>query len=164
MQMLSDASDVIEEKSDAIFEAYRDTLAAFGAEPKPLVKSGGPEVSGLLDWMLKEFAVLGNILTNILDNSVVSSCDNAFTLLEHEGCQDLGRVAAPGYQFPESSELEACFARIQSVKRAFLRRFWLSAAQQVLRDTALQHLEEVRMLPFGLTFFVVRCFLTAFFV
>ena len=63
MQLLSDASDVIEEKSGAIFEAYRDALATFEAEPEPLVKSGGPEVSGLLDWMLKEFAVLGNILT-----------------------------------------------------------------------------------------------------
>ena len=100
MQLLSDASDVIEEKSDAIFEAYRDALATFEAEPEPLVKSGGPEVSGLLDWMLKEFAVLGNILTNISDNSAVISCENAFVLLKHEGCQDLDKIAALGYQFP----------------------------------------------------------------
>ena len=100
MQLLSDASDVIEEKSDAIFEAYRDALATFEAEPEPLVKSGGPEVSGLLDWILKEFAVLGNILTNISDNSAVISCENAFVLLKHEGCQDLDKIAAPGYQFP----------------------------------------------------------------
>ena len=71
MQLLNDASDKIEEKSDAIFEAYRDAVATFGVEPEPLAKSGGPEVSGLLDWMLKEFAVLGNILTNISDNSAV---------------------------------------------------------------------------------------------
>ena len=71
MQLLSDASDKIEEKSDAIFEAYRDALATFGVEPEPLAKSSGPEVSGLLDRMLKEFAVLGNILTNISDNSAV---------------------------------------------------------------------------------------------
>ena len=100
MQLLSDASDVIEEKSDAIFEAYRDALDTFEAEPEPLVKSGGPEVSGLLDWMLKEFAVLGNILTNISDNSAVISCENTFVLLKHEGCQDLDKIAAPGYQFP----------------------------------------------------------------
>ena len=86
MQLLSDASDVIEEKSDTIFEAYRDALATFGAEPEPLVKSSGPELSGLLDWMLKEFSVLGNILTNISENSAVISCENAFALLEHEGC------------------------------------------------------------------------------
>jgi len=73
-------------KSDAIFEAYREALATFGAEPEPLVKSSGSEVFGLLDWMLREFAVLGNILTNISDNSAVVSCENAFALLEHEGC------------------------------------------------------------------------------
>ena len=104
--------------------------------------------------MLKELAVLGNILTDISDNSVVISCENAFALLEHEGCQDLSKIAAPGYQFPESSELEACSNRIQSVKKAFLRRFWLSAGRQALRDIARQRLEEVGALSFGFVFFV----------
>ena len=100
MQMLSDASDETEEKSGDIYEAYRDALATFGAEPEPLLRSSGLGVNGLLDWMLKEFAVLGNILTNISDNSAVISCENAFVLLKHEGCQDLEKIAAPGYQFP----------------------------------------------------------------
>jgi hypothetical protein len=100
MQILSDASDEIEEKSGDIYEAYRDALATFGAEPEPLLRSSGLGVNGLLDWMLKEFAVLGNILTNISDNSAVISCDNAFVLLKHEGCQDLDKIAALGYQFP----------------------------------------------------------------
>ena len=104
--------------------------------------------------MLKEFAVLGIILTNISDNSAVISCENAFALLEHEGYQDLGKIAAPGYQFPESSELEACSSSIQSVKKTFLRRFWLSAGRQVLRDTARQRLEEVSALSFEFAFFV----------
>ena len=73
--------------------------------------------------MLKEFSVLGNILTNISENSAVISCENAFALLEHEGCQDWVKISAPRYQFPESSELEAYSSRIQSVKKAFLRRF-----------------------------------------
>ena len=120
MQMLSDASDEIEEKSDAIFEAYRDDLATFGAEPEPLVRSDGLGLNGLLDWMLREFAVLGNILTDISNNSAVISCENAFALLEHEGCQVLSKLAAPGYQLPESSELEACASRIQAVKKSFL--------------------------------------------
>jgi len=63
--------------------------------------------------MLKEFAVLGNILTDISDNSAVISCENAFALLEHEGCRELSKIAAPGYQLPESSVLEACLGRIQ---------------------------------------------------
>ncbi|XP_039793046.1 uncharacterized protein LOC120659034 isoform X2 [Panicum virgatum] len=92
--------------------------------------------------MLKEFAVLGNILTDISDNSAVISCENAFALLEHEGYQDLGKITAPGYQFPESSELETYCGRIQTVKKAFLRRFWLSAGRQTLRDIARQRLEE----------------------
>ena len=73
--MLTDATDEINEKSDAIYEAYRDALATFGSEhePKPLARSEGLGVSGLLDWMLQEFAVLGNILTNISDNFIVVS-------------------------------------------------------------------------------------------
>ena len=154
MQLLTDASDEINEKSDAIYEAYWSALATFGSEPEPLVRSEGLGVSGLLDWILQEFAVLGNILMNISDNSAVVSCGSAFALLEHEGCQDMSKIADAGYQFPESLELQACSSRIQSVKKAFLRRFWLSAGCQVLRDTARQRLEEVRVKLFGFSFFV----------
>ena len=119
MQLLTDATDEINEKSDTIYEAYKDALAASGPEPEPLARSEGMGVSSLLDWMLQEFDVLGNILTNISDNSVVVSCENAFVLREHEGCQDLSKIADAGYQFPESSELHACSGRIQAVKKAF---------------------------------------------
>ena len=119
-----------------------------------MARSEGLGVSGLLDWILQEFAVLGNILTNISDNSVVVSCEDAFALLEHEGCQNMVKIADAGYQFPESLELQACSSRIQSVKKAFLRRFWMSAGRQVLRDTARQRLEEVRVLSFGFVVFV----------
>ena len=118
--MLTEAIDEIVEKSSEIFEAYNDALATFGAEPEPLLRSDGLGLNGLLDWMLKEFAVLGNILTDILDNSAVISCENTFALLEHEGCRDLIKIAAPRYQLPESSELEACSSRIQTVKKTFL--------------------------------------------
>jgi len=66
----------------------------------------------------------------------------------------LGKIATPGYQFPEPSELEACAERVQSVKRAFLRRFWLSTGRQVVRDIAHQRLEVVRVLPFGFALFM----------
>ena len=152
--MLINATNEINEKSDAIYEAYRDALAIFGSEPEPLARSEGLGVSSLLDWMLQEFAVLGNILTNISDNSAVVSCENAFALLEHEGCQDMSKIVDAGYQFPESSELQACSSRIQAVKKAFFRRFWLSDGRQVLRDTARQRPEEVRVILFGFAFFV----------
>ena len=51
-QILTDASGEINEKSDAIYEAYKNALATFGSEPEPLVRSEGLGVSGLLDWML----------------------------------------------------------------------------------------------------------------
>ena len=119
-----------------------------------MVRSDDLGLNGLLDCMIKEFAVLGNILIDILDNSAVISCENAFALLEHEGCQELSKIAAPGYQLPESSVLEACLGRIQAVKNTFLRRFWLSAGCQTLRDIARQRLEEVRALLFGFVFVV----------
>ncbi|KAG2604242.1 hypothetical protein PVAP13_4NG055908 [Panicum virgatum] len=111
-QLLAKANDEIVEKSSEIYKAYREALATFGAEPEPLVRSDGLGLNGLLDWMLKEFAVLENILTDISDNSAVISCENAFTLLDHEGCQELSKIAAPRYQLPESLELEACSSRI----------------------------------------------------
>ncbi|XP_039805127.1 uncharacterized protein LOC120669437 [Panicum virgatum] len=141
-QLLAEATNEIVEKSSEIYEAYKDALATFGAEPEPLVRSDGLGLNGLLDWMLKEFAVLGNILTDISDNSAVISCENAFALLEHEGCQDLSKIAAPGYQLPKSSELETCSSRIQAVKKSFLRKFCLSVGRQALRDIACQRLEE----------------------
>jgi len=119
-QLLAEANDEIVQKSSEIYEAYRGALATFGAEPEPLVRSDGLGLNGLLDWMLREFAVLGNILTDISDNSAVISCENAFALLEHEGCPDLSKIAAPGYQLPGSSELGACSSRVQSVKKSFL--------------------------------------------
>ena len=70
--------------------------------------------------MVQEFAVLGNILPNIYDNSAVVSCENAFALLDHKGCQDMGKVTDAGYQFTEPSELKACSSRIQAVKEAFM--------------------------------------------
>ena len=69
---------------------------------------------------MQEFAVLGNILTNISDNSAIVSCENAFALLEHEGCQDMGKIVDPGYKLADPSELEACATRVQSVKKSFL--------------------------------------------
>ena len=122
-QFLADACDEIEEKSDEIFEAYRSSLATFGEEPEPLVKGSRIEVSGLLDWIPKEFSVPGNILTLTSDNSAVVACKNAFALLEHEGCQDLQKLTAHEYRLPEPSEMEASIANVQTVKRAFLRRF-----------------------------------------
>ena len=59
---------------------------------------------------MQEFAVLGNILTNISDNSAVVSCENAFALLEHEGCQEMGKIADLGHQRPDPSDLEASAA------------------------------------------------------
>ena len=39
--LLAEATDEIVEKSSEIYEAYRDALATFGAEPEPLVRSDG---------------------------------------------------------------------------------------------------------------------------
>ena len=66
----------------------------------------------------------------------------------------MGKIVDPGYQLSNPSELEACAAKVQSVKKSFLRRFWLSAGRQVVRDTARQRLEEVRVLPFGFALFM----------
>ena len=100
-------------------------------------------MSGLLDWIPKEFFILGNILTLTSNNSAVVTCKNAFALLEHEGCQDLQKLTAHEYRLPEPSEMEASIANVQTVKRAFLRRFWLTFGWQTIRDAAQARLEEV---------------------
>ena len=70
------------------------------------------------------------------------------------------RLPLLGISSPELLELEACSNRIQTVKKAFLRRFWLSAGRQALRDVARQRLEEVWALSFGYVFFVCWSFST----
>ena len=158
--MLSDASDEIEEKSDAIFEAYRDDLATFGAEPEPLGKSSGLGVNGLLDWMLKEFVVLGNFMTNVSDNSAIVSCENAFALLKHEGCQDMGKLIDPRYELPDSAEIAACAARIQFVKRAFCGGFGCPLVDKLYRIPPVHALRRLGYYLLGCPLTFVRCFLT----
>ena len=77
------------------------------------------------------------------DNSVVVACEGAFALLEHEGCLNLEKLAAPDYQLPGQSRLEASMVKAQSVKIAYLRRFWESVGRRVVRDATQKRLEEV---------------------
>ena len=159
-QLLEDATKEIAEKSSMIFEAYKDALATFGSEPEPLVLTDDLGLSGLLDWLLQEFDALGSILTDVSDNSAVVSCENAFALLEHEGCQDPSKVAEPDYQLPEASELESCVSKVKAVKKSFLKKFWLTIGRQTLRDAARKRLEEVGMRDCLFICFVLWLFVT----
>ena len=51
-------------------------------------------------------------------------CESVMAILAHEGCPELEKIAARDYVFPGHSELEEDVAKVQAVKKSFLRRFW----------------------------------------
>ena len=134
------ASQDILSKSTAIREEYRRALASFGAEPSPFPAGGA---SGLLDWLQSEFEDLGQILTSVSDNTAVVACESVLAILAHEGCPELERIGARDYVFPESSDLVEDIAKIQAVKKSFLRKFWKVSGREIVREAAQQRLEAV---------------------
>ena len=99
----------ISEKSEQIYQEYKKALAIFGAELADLPQDYEGGASGLLNWILKEFTVLGDILTMTSDNSAVVSCKSILALLDREGCQDLQKIGSHDF-FSEYSELESNIA------------------------------------------------------
>ena len=117
------ASREIMAKSAAIREQYAKALATFGAEPSPFPEEVDGGASGLLDWLLGEFEVLGEVLSNVSDNTAVMTCESIMAILACEGCPELESMGSRDYAIPEYSELDEDITKIQGVKKAFLRRF-----------------------------------------
>ena len=137
------ASQDILSKSTAIREEYRRALASFGAEPSPFPEDSEGGASGLLDWLQSEFEDLGQILTSVSDNTAVVACESVLAILAHEGCPELERIGARDYVFPEPSDLVEDIAKIQAVKKSFLRKFWKVSGREIVREAAQQRLEAV---------------------
>ena len=142
------ASQDILSKSTAIREEYRRALASFGAEPSPFPEDSEGGASGLLDWLQGEFEDLGQILTSVSDNTAVVACESVLAILAHEGCPELERIGARDYVFPEPSDLVEDIAKIQAVKKSFLRKFWKVSGREIVREAAQQRLEAVSILFF----------------
>ena len=138
-------------KSAAIREEYRKALASFGSEPSPFPEDAEDGASGLLDWLLSEFEDLGQILTSVSDNTAVMACESVMAILAHEGCPELEKIAAQDYVFPGPSELEEDIAKIQAMKKSFLRKFWKVTSRKIVREATQRRLETVSILfLFGL--------------
>ena len=133
-------------KSAAIREEYRKALASFGAEPSPFPEDAEGGASGLLDWLLSEFEDLSQILASVSDNTAVMACESIMAILAHEGCSELNRIGDRDYVFPEPSELEEDTAKVQAVKKLFLRKFWKLSGREMVREAAQQRLEAVGVL------------------
>ena len=141
--MWESASQDILGKSTAIHEEYRKALASFGAEPSPFPEDSEGGASGLLDWLHSEFEDLSQILASVSDNTAVFACESVMAILAHEGCPELERIGARDYVFPEPSELVEDTAKVQAVKKSFLRKFWKVSGREMVRDAARQRLEAV---------------------
>jgi len=149
--MWESASQDILNKSAAIREEYRKALASFGAEPSPFPEDAEGGSSGLLDWLLNEFEDLSQILSSVSDNTAVIACESVMAVLAHEGCPELERIGHRDYVFPGPSELED-IAKIQTVKKLFLRKFWKVSGREMAREAAQQRLEAVGVLSFLFAF------------
>ena len=137
------ASQDILSKSTAIREEYRRALASFGAEPSPFPEDSEGGALGLLNWLLGEFEDLGRILASVSDNTAVMTCESVMAVLAREGCRELETIGVRDYAFPDYAELEEEIAKVQPVKKAFLRKFWKLSGRQVVQEAARRRLEDV---------------------
>ena len=97
------------------------------------------------------FEDLGQILASVLDNTAVMACESVLAILAHEGCPELEKIGARDYVFPRPSEIEEDTAKIQAVKKSFIRKFWKVTGREIVREAAQRRLETVSILfLFGL--------------
>jgi polyhydroxyalkanoate synthesis regulator phasin len=77
---------VMVSRSELIYKEYKAALAAFGAEPFPLPTQteGEQGVVALLDWLLREFEGLREILVTASDNAATLSCESVLAILDRE--------------------------------------------------------------------------------
>ena len=68
------------------------------------------------------------------------------TVLAHEGCPELERIGHRDCVFPGPSELKEDTAKVQTVKKLFLRKFWKVSGREMVREAAQQRLEAVGVL------------------
>ena len=90
-----------------------------------------------------EFEDLGQILASVSDNTAVMTCESVMAVLAREGCRELETIGARDYAFPDYAELEDEIAKVQTVKKAFLRKFWKLSGWQVVQEAARRRQEDV---------------------
>jgi len=132
-------------KSEEVYQAYKKALATFGAKPLPLPpQAEGPKgVLRLFSWLLGEFEGLQEVAQTAGDNAAMVASEGLLAILKCAGCSDLDRLADRGFDFASHEELASKMESIQSVKKAFLRRFWLVSGREIIRAIAAVQLEAV---------------------
>jgi hypothetical protein len=91
---MDEAIGEIVEKSYQIYLEYKKALATFGTKPEPLPQDPEGGATGLLNWILKEFSSLADVLNMASNNSTIISCESILAILDREGCQDLNRLSS----------------------------------------------------------------------
>ena len=82
------------------------------------------------------FEDLGQILASVSDNTVVMACESVLAILAHEGCPELEKIGAQDYVFPGPSEIEEDTAKIQAMRKSFLRKFWKVSGREIIQEDA----------------------------
>ena len=81
--------------------------------------------------------------TCFVDNCTVKDWAKLFGPRRRVLITELERIGARDYGFPEPSELDEDTAKIQAVRKSFLRKFWKVSGREMVRETAQQRLEVV---------------------
>nr|TKW02318.1 hypothetical protein SEVIR_8G236400v2 [Setaria viridis] len=84
-KLINEAEDLLKEKFTTVYEVYKASLEAFGAEPYPCPVDEGCE--RIFEWMQEEFGILPEVLSGLNDYSALFCAEGIFQLLEKEGCE-----------------------------------------------------------------------------
>lgn len=101
--------------------------------PSPLPSVDDP--SAILTWMLEEFDSLPKIIYGAGDYVASFSVESILKLLEARDCIDLVKFRQDGPHFPEASSVSALRVSedVSSIKRTFVKEFWMASSQQFAR-------------------------------
>jgi hypothetical protein len=97
--------DEIKENLKLLFEEYKEALKQFGTRPGPLPES--EEIFDLMEWLLKEFQTLPNVISGASDSAALFSVESLLKLLYDFDCVDLPKFRGALLRFPDAAGTSA---------------------------------------------------------
>jgi hypothetical protein len=123
-------------------------MKQFGTRSSPFPE--GEEISDLMDWMLKEFQALPNVISGASDFAALFSVESLMNLLYDFDCVDLPKFRGALLRFPHTADTSAIRPNedVRAVKIRFAKEFWYVSGKEFAKKIACDKLEEVVILNF----------------
>jgi hypothetical protein len=140
--------DEIKQNLKLLYEEYREALKQFSTRPSPLPES--EEISDLMDWMLKEFLALPNVISGASDFIALFSVESLLKLLYDFDYVDLPKFRGALSRFPNAAGTSSIRPNedVRAVNIRFTKEFLFVSEKEFAKKIACDKLEEISILDF----------------